>query len=338
LFIGHGLLAFALAVLFAQWRGWSTERAFALGIATGAFAALPDIDVLYAATAMHPTALVVGTESRPGEFWGAANGAHRLLTHSLVVAAVAGPAFALWTLGVNAERQDWLPERPRGALAAGLASLALAGLVAATVAASGIADALVMAAFVVVGLGIAAVARSRLGLRPRTIALAAVAGIASHPWGDLVTGEPPVLLYPFDVAVLTERVALSGDPTLHLLGAFALELGAVALAAAVVARHSGFAPHRLVDRRALLGAVYGVGAVVMAPPTIHLSYQFVFSILAVGGVCGTVRRSPRGWYPLRRAVDRLAGTREAALRTTMTTLAGIAVALVSYGAMYLLVG
>ena len=331
-------MAFALAVVFAQWRGWPAERAFAFGIATGAFAALPDIDVLYAATAMNPTELIVGAEIRPGEFWGAANGAHRLLTHSLVVAAVAGPAFALWTLRSNVDISGWRPENPRTALPVALAAVALSALVAATVAASGVLDAFVMAAFVVVGLAVAEVARLRLALRPRTIALAAVAGIASHPWGDLVTGEPPVLLYPFDVAVLGERVVLSSDPTLHLLGAFAIELGAIALAAVVVARHWGFAPHRLVDRRALLGAVYGVGAVVMAPPTIHLSYQFVFSILAVGGICGTVRRSPRGWYPLRNALSRLVGTREAALRTTLTTIAGIAVALVSYGAVYLLVG
>lgn len=329
MFIGHALLAFALAALVAQWRGWRSRQALAVGVAAGAFAALPDVDVLYAAVAANPTEFVASTGVQPEAFWGPANEAHRLMTHSLVVAALAGPGFGLWTLRSAA---GW---RRAGAV---LGAAILAGLVAVAVAASGPTGAFVVAAFVLVGLAIAEASRSRLALSPRVVALAATAGIASHPWGDLVTGEPPALFYPFEVSLLSERIVLSSDPTLHLLGAFALELGVVALAAVVVAREAGYRPHRLVDRRALLGAVYGVSAVFMAPPTIHLSYQFVGSILAVGGVCGVAHPSIRGWYPLRTVVDRLVGTSERALRTALTTLTGIAVALVSYGVVYLLIG
>ncbi|MXR50055.1 hydrolase [Halovenus sp. WSH3] len=326
MFIGHALLAFALAVLIAEWRGWDTRQAFALGIATGAFAALPDVDVLYAAVAADPTKFVAGAAVRPEAFWGPANEAHRLMTHSLVVAALAGPAFGLWTL--RSER-GWR----RGAAA--LAAVVLAALVAVAGLTSGLVGAFVVGAFVLVGVVLAEAARSRLALSPRIVALAATAGIASHPWGDLVTGEPPALFYPLNVSLLSERILLSSDPTLHLLGAFGLELGVVALAVGVVARQLEYEPHRLIDRRALLGVAYGVAAVVMTPPTIHLSYRFVGSILAVGGVCGVAHPSVRGWYPLRTVLDRLVGTTERALRTVLTTLTGIAIALVSYGAVYL---
>lgn len=329
MFIGHALLAFALATLIAQWRGWDPRRALAVGIAAGAFAALPDVDVLYAAVAANPAEFVASTGVQPEAFWGPANEAHRLMTHSLVVAALAGPAFALWTLR---SATDW---RRGGAV---FGAVVLAGLVAVAAASSGPVGAFVVTAFVLVGLAIAELSRSRLGLTPRIVALAATAGIASHPWGDLVTGKPPALFYPFEFSVLSERVVLSSDPTLHLLGAFALELAVVALAVVVVARQAGYRPRRLVDRRALIGVVYGAAAVVMAPPTIHLSYQFVGSILAVGGVCGVAHPSVGGWYPVRTVVDRLVGTSERALRTVLTVLAGIAVALVSYGAAYLLVG
>jgi hypothetical protein len=193
----------------------------------------------------------------------------------------------------------------------------------------------VVAAFVLVGLVITEFARAKSELSPAVIGLAATTGIASHPWGDLFTGEPPVLFYPLELSVLSERLVLHSDPTLHLLGAFALELGVVALAVGVVAQQAGYRPRRLVDRRALIGTVYGASAVVMAPPTIHLSYQFVGSILAVGGVCGVSHPSVSSWYPLRTVVDRLVGTPERALRTVLTTLTGIAVALVSYGVVYL---
>jgi membrane-bound metal-dependent hydrolase YbcI (DUF457 family) len=328
MFTGHALLAFALAALFAEWRGWRSRQALAVGITAGAFAALPDIDVLYALVAMNPTEFVAGGRLQPEAFWEPANVTHRLMTHSLVVAALAGPAFGLWTFRGTAGRR----------LPAALAVVTLAGLVVAVAAASGVIGAVVLVAFALVGLAIAELSRTRLGLSPQVIAVAATAGVASHPFGDLVTGEPPALFYPFEWSVLSERVVLSSDPTLHLLGAFGLELAVAVLAAAVVARHAGYRPHRLVDRRALIGVVYGVSAVVMTPPTIHLSYQFVGSILVVGGVCGAANPAVCGRYPPRAVADRLVGSSERALRTVLTSLTAIAVALVSYGAVYLLIG
>ncbi|AGN00371.1 membrane-bound metal-dependent hydrolase [Salinarchaeum sp. Harcht-Bsk1] len=345
MFIGHALLAFALAVLVAEWRGWPTHRAFAIGIATGLFAAAPDVDMLWTVVAIEPSELVVGTRIQPGEFWGSAHGIHRSMTHSLVAAAVAGPAFGLWTLrrSRGADPLGWSTDDASGTdgfdrhtlVSVALALAGLSVLVTAAVLASGFVGGFVMTAFVLAGLAIATASRIYLGLSPVEIGIAAVAGIASHPWGDLVTGEPPALLYPFDVQLISERVLLSGDPTLHLLGAFAIELAAVTIAAIVLARAADLDPIRLVDRRAAAGVLYGAGAVVMVPPTINLSYHFVFSILTVGVVLGGLRRSPRSPYSLRNLYHRFVGDPEAALRTTFTALAGIAVALVSYAVVYL---
>jgi membrane-bound metal-dependent hydrolase YbcI (DUF457 family) len=334
MFVGHALLAFALTVLVAQWRDWPAERALAAGIGVGAFAALPDIDVVYALVAVDPTALFAGFTIQPGAFWDGANQAHRGATHSLVVSAFAGAAFGLWALGVA---DDGTIGASRREQAAGTAAVTvLVTLVATSTAISGFVGGFVMIAFVLVGVGLATLARSRLALSPRVIGVGAVAGLASHPFGDVATGSPPPLLYPFDGAVLTERVLFSSDPTLHLLGVFGLELAVVALAVAVIARAYGFNVTTLVDRRAMLGALYGVGAVMMAPPTIDVSYHFVFSVLAVGAVVGSSHSL--GWerYTPRNVSRRLAGDVEAALTTIATALAAVAVAVVSYGVVYLL--
>lgn len=325
MFVGHALLAFAIAALVAERLGWPRHRVVALGAVAGAFAAIPDVDVVYALFSMDPGHLVAGATVRPGAFWGAVDGVHRSMTHSLVVAAIAGPAFGLWT-------RRRAPDRSQ--LAVRVLSLGpLGALVAVSTALEGPAGGAVMAAFTVVGLGVATLARRHADLPPWVVALAATAGLASHPWGDLLTGRPPELLYPLSTELVTERIVLAGDPTLHLLATFALELAIVALAVAVVARLAGRSLRGLVDRRAALGACYGVVALVLAPPTIHVAYPFVLSILAVGVVCGLSRP------PLRaRAWHRLRWDPAGALGTVCTGLAAVALALASYAAVYLLAG
>jgi len=69
-FIGHALLGFALAVLVAEWRGWPSRQALALGVVTGAFAVLPDVDTLCALVAINLTELVGNTGVWPGESGG----------------------------------------------------------------------------------------------------------------------------------------------------------------------------------------------------------------------------------------------------------------------------
>gem|GEM_PF-191723 len=372
MFLGHAAVAFALAVLVANWRGWPTHRALALGVATGAFAAIPDVDVLYAVFAMDASALLEGTQVRPSEFWGTAHGVHRSMTHSLAVAAIAAPAFGLWAAsnrtwrpaGEDSDAADgravadggdaagvlvaWDsttssgPTLPgavvRGRRALGLRAVAVAGILALLAAAtvvSGVLGLLVMGAFLLSGVLVATFSRRWLGLSPLAIVTAAAAGLGSHPWGDMFTGQPPQLLYPVDFSLVHGRVMLSADPTLHLLAAFAIELGAVALAVIVLARQLGYRPRALVGRRATLGAGYGVAAILLVPPTVDFSYQFVFSILAVGLICGGVRRTHVADWSLEALQWRLLGDLEATFRTIHTGMAGVAVALVSYTVVYL---
>ena len=85
MFVGHAALAFALVGGVAVARGRTAERALALGVVAGAFAALPDVDMLYAlvgiAGAVGGDALAVA-----GAFWSTGNVVHRAVTHSLVLA------------------------------------------------------------------------------------------------------------------------------------------------------------------------------------------------------------------------------------------------------------
>jgi membrane-bound metal-dependent hydrolase YbcI (DUF457 family) len=277
-FVGHALLAFAATAATVRSLGRSRERALALGAAAAGFAAVPDVDVVYAlvglAGALGDGA---GALAAAGAFWATSSLVHRAVTHSLVVAPVAALAAAAWASALD--RPVTTPLRQPGALAAVglLAGLAVVGLVRA-----GPLAALVTAGFALALVGVASLAARIGGLGPRAVLVTALVGLCSHPFGDLVTGAPPAMLYPFEAALVTERLTLHPDPTVHLLAAFGLELATVWLAAAVLAGLDG---RRLLPApRASLGAGYA-GALPLVPaPTLELSYPFVFSVLAVGTV------------------------------------------------------
>jgi hypothetical protein len=237
------------------------------------------------------------------DFWGASTVVHRAVTHSLVVAVPAAVAFAL------------SPTHRR------LAAVALAGLVAASALASGVLAAAVVALFAAAGVVVAHLAHA-VGVRGRSLLAVAVVGVATHPFGDLFTGTPPKLLYPLDVAVFDGRVALAADPTLHLLGAFAVELAAIWLgvAAALALTETRVRDH--VDWRAAAGASYALAVLVIPPPTLDVSYQFVFSVLAVGAV-GATPKPTQSW------------TLPSAPTAFLTGLAAVTVAGSAYAVAYL---
>ena len=324
MFVGHALLMFALAVFAAEWRGWSSRRALTLGVAAGLFAALPDIDVVYALIAIDGGRFLGGGSVRPDVFWAAANSVHRSMTHSLIVAAVAGPAFGAWSV------------RGSGRPLRGLALVGLVALVAVAVAVSGTLGGIVMGAFVVGGLVTATACRRWTDLSPGIIALAATAGLASHPWGDLLTGQPPQLFYPFDTGVLGARVVLHADPTLHLLGAFAVELATVWLAAIAVVRVTDRSWRTFYGSTAALGAAYSVSALVLLPPTLETSFHFVFSIIGLGIACAGL-----SWYRSAPATPAAAATDGGADRSRFdfgaVGLTGTTVALFGYTLVYLAV-
>lgn len=299
MFVGHGLVAFAVVAALGGWRGWDLPLVLPAAVLAGLFATVPDVDVVYGVAGFAEAAATADPEA----FWAVGNRTHRGLTHSVPVGVVTALA-----AGLLVRRDTWA--------VAGLP--VLAGLVAMAVVVSGGLAGLVATAFAAGVLGLVALARS-LALSPRAVAGAALVGLVTHPFGDLFTGSPPDVLYPFDAVLVADRVVLASDPTLHLLGAFGLELAAAWLALAAYVRLTDRRLLARVDRRAALGAAYGAAALVLPAPTLEVSYQFVFSVLAVGavGVAGP-------------SVGRVV-----TLRSVATALATVSVAAVAYAVVYL---
>ncbi|AGB32087.1 membrane-bound metal-dependent hydrolase [Natrinema pellirubrum DSM 15624] len=323
MFVGHALLAFAVAALVADWRGWAPQRALLVGAIAGAFATIPDIDVAYALVGLLEWQAGDGALGASTAFWDASRGVHRSVTHSLVVGAVAAPAFGL--LAVRGYS-------PRVRLVRSVGIAVLAALVAIAFVWGGPIAALVTGLFAVSGGLVSRTIARRSRVSPATVGLAALWGLWSHPWGDLATGSPPDWFFPFDAAVLESRLVLHPDPTLHLLGAFAIELATIWLAAAVLCRLTDRSVVATVNRRAAVGVAYGLAALAVTPPTLEVSYHFVFSILGVGLVCGAIRETPTSTTVASvRGLPEL----ETLLEAGVTALAAVTVALVAYSSVYL---
>lgn len=272
MFVGHGLLAFALTAGAAAYCGWDDERALAIGAIAGLFATLPDVDVLYALTGV-ANAEISGAES----FWAVTNELHRGATHSLVIGSLAAVGFATWRGRVD---------RRFGVVAA-----VLLGAIVVLGVRIGPAVGAVLAAFVVAGLWIVTAAES-LRLGPGAVLVAAAVGLVTHPFGDLLTGSAPALLFPVGSLSLT-RVSLHPDPTVHLLGAVLVEL-TIIWAALFVAVRLG-SETRIRDQvrpRAVLGVGYAAAVLVVPTPTLETAAPFVLSVLGVGAIT-TLPRATR---------------------------------------------
>ena len=265
MFLGHAAVALAVVGLGAFELGWSRERALYLGLVAALVATLPDVDMLYALTGfvgigpLEPFALAEG-------FWSASTAVHRSITHSLILAVPVAAGTAL----VAGDR------RRRFAGLAGLAGLvALVGWGARPI------SVVVLIAFVLGAIGAGLLAR-RLGFGTVPVFVASAIALLSHPFGDLFTGSPPQLLYPLHVTVFGSRLTLAPDPTMHLLGAFFLEMAAIWLGiyAILTLRDEQIRDH--LRPRAILGGAYALAVLVVPPPTLDVSYQFVFSVVSIG--------------------------------------------------------
>lgn len=303
MFVGHGLLAFAVVALAGERLGWDRRAVLAAAALAALFGTLPDVDVVYAPVGF----LLDADPAAPVEsFWVAGNQVHRGITHSLVVAVPTAAA-----VGLLAGRRT--PARVAGAAT-------LAGVWALATLVSGALGSAVTLAFVAGAAGLTALAR-RYEVTPARAAGAALVGLSTHPFGDLLTGSPPALFYPFDAVLVAERVTLSPDATLHLLGAFWLELAVVWLAVAAYFRLTDRRVLAHVERPAALGVCYGGAALVLPPPTLAVSYHFVYTVLGTGLVAVAATRP----------VARLSWS------IGLTALAAVSVASVSYAVVYLVV-
>jgi len=319
MFVGHAALAFAIVGAVAVARGWPSERALAIGVVAGAFAALPDVDMVYALVGVAGAGVAgSGALALAGAFWSTGNVVHRAVTHSLVLVPPVALLAALRTLSAA---------RRVRAFSAVVATL-LVVLIAAT---GGALAAFVTLLFVAGAVAVGTVVDRHTDLGPTEVAVAALVGLATHPFGDLFTGEPPAMLYPLDAALVTERVTLAADPTLHLLAAFGVELATVWAAVAVVCLATGLRPTTAVTRRATLGAGYAASVLLIPAPTLDLSYPFVFSVLGVGLL---------GVLPRVRLVRSRGPTVEPPdwLTAALTGLSAITVAWLAYAVAYVVVG
>jgi len=317
MFVGHAALAFALVGSVAIARGWATERALTVAAVAGAFAALPDVDMAYALVGIMGAA---GSDALAlaGALWSTGNLVHRAVTHSLVLAPAVAFLAALW-IG------DHDYTRPLSAVVAAV-------LVVSIAAVGGALAAFVTLLFVLGAAAIGSVVDRYADLAATEVFGAALVGLATHPPGDLFTGEPPAMLYPLDAALVSERVVLAADPTMHLLAAFGIELATVWAAAAVVCHATGLRPTTAVKRRATLGAGYAASVLLIPAPTLDLSYPFVFSVLGVGLV---------GALPRVRLVKRSPGATVEPpdwLTAALTGLSAITVAWLAYTVAYVVVG
>ncbi|MFB6107753.1 MAG: metal-dependent hydrolase [Haloplanus sp.] len=316
MFVGHATLAFAVVAGVAHRRGWDANAALAVGLVAAAFATVPDVDITYALVGVVGRLAGAGTGvsalALAGAFWSTGSLVHRAVTHSLVLAPVVALLATLWALGTRRARAGAL------ALAAGL--VALAGLV------SGPLGVVVTVPFVVVAGAVATVARRKTDLAPPTFFVTALFGLASHPFGDLFTGRPPAMCYPFDATLFAHRIALSPDPTVQLLGAFGIELAAIWAGVLVACAVAGVRPTVHLRPRASLGAGYAASVAVVPAPTLDLSYPFVFSVLAVGLL---------GLLPRLRLVGSRAVERPPWPSALTTGLAAVTVAWLAYAVAYL---
>lgn len=314
MFVGHGLVAFAIVAFVTHALGWDRERALTAALVAGAFGLAPDVDILYAPVGLLGAETVMGAAEG---FWSTGNIVHRAVTHSLIVASVT--ALAVWLVALGGKRRL-------------TAVLPGAVLVAAASLVSGALGGAVMTAFLVVVAVITAVA-TRYGLDARTVAATAVVGLASHPFGDLLTGEPPALLYPFDVTLVAARPAVFADPTLNLLAPLFVELTTFWLALVAYARLGGFSVRGYVRRhlrgRAGMAAVFGASALLLPAPTLETSYYFVLLLVGLGIALAT---------PLPRVDARTrSDLRKHPPRAVATGLAAVTLAAIAYTVVYLTV-
>ncbi|GAA0269664.1 metal-dependent hydrolase [Halobacterium noricense] len=302
MFVGHGLGAFALVAFLATVAGCSRERAIQLGIVAGLFAFVPDVDIVYAPIGL--LARSVQTVS-PDVFWGTANTVHRGATHSIVIGAILAAAVAAWNIPARVSRI---------AAVGGFLSIIAIGAVV-----DGLVNAGVLVVYVATGLAIGEWARRK---RSSTGWLfgAALIGLVSHPFGDLFTGGPADFLYPFDIVLVTSRIALHPDPTVHLLAVFLLELGTIWLAIVAYTRLQRISIRRLLRPRAVAGSGYAAAVFVIPTPTIHTALLFVFSILALAIVGVGIPAHPFARH--RRS------------ETLVTGLAAVTVGAIAYAAAY----
>ncbi len=266
---GHAFLAFTVVAIAAYVLGRDADQAVYLGVAAAVFAVLPDVDMLYAATEL-TTLLTTGVSGFIEAFWSASSDVHRGISHSIVIGILAAIGFT------------WYYTDARKSVAViVVTAFTLYGVYIGPISAA------VAFAFTVLGLGITDVIRNRIGISAAEFFSASLVGLVSHPFGDVFTGTPPLFFGPIDIQIITERVVLHADATLNLLSIFLLELLLAGAGLIIYMYLTDRDIRYYIHPAAALGSLYTATIIVLPPPTLAVSYHFVYTLLGLGILCGT---------------------------------------------------
>lgn len=263
--VGHAMVGFVVSVMIARKLSMSRDQQLAVGLTAMAFAVLPDFDLIVGVIGVVESGLQ-GISQTQQEFWTDGLKYHRGLTHSILFGLVSATIFSLISYG----------DRNR------LLGLALAIVVLLISAVSlGVLQSIVVFSYIISGIVITLIVRKYNDMR-NIVVISSFTGVITHPFGDVFTGTSPQLLSPLSINVLPDIVLVSQEPTLHLLFVFILELSTVWAFVYTYLKINEESVWTYIPVYTMVGVLYGFTSMIIQPPTLEVSYHFVFSIIALG--------------------------------------------------------
>lgn len=278
--VGHSFLAFVIAA-FVLWRFTDVEpeKIIAMSAFAGLFALVPDIDIIYAWKEI-VLLFSSGFTNFADSFWATSSLTHRGVTHTLLAGTVGATAFSMYF---------WRQKRHVALLSAGM--LFMTGLLIGT----GL-EAVLMLAYAGLGLLLTRLASEHMDLGE--FAAVSAFGLLSHPFGDIFTGVPPQMFFPFTPGILETRIFFFQAPVLNLLAVFSIELSLMAAGLAVYSMVSGANILQRLHPAVMGGFLFGLVAPFIPPPTLGSPYVFVSSLVGLSGATSTyasVTQSGKNW-------------------------------------------
>ncbi|WP_256301175.1 metal-dependent hydrolase [Haloarchaeobius salinus] len=281
MYVGHGLLAFALGGLLGSYVGATKRESLVLAAVAGGFGMVPDIDTvytLYVALNARPENLFPVTES----LWGHTDSwkIHRKLTHSLVV-GVLGTLY-VGLLGYVSEATS----EPSRLLALSVPTVGLFAVGYLTHDRLGLG----LLVLYLVGLTVVGSLAFSQGVPPVLNGAAAAIGLLTHPFGDFFMGIPPTLLYPLTDAGPSSKLAVAADPTVNLVSLFLIEVLLAWFALWTICHVHDRRVAEFVSPLAALGVLFAATVPYIEPPTLQYAYRFAGGVILLGLAVGLLLR------------------------------------------------
>lgn len=276
--IGHAPLAFvSVVIVLLSFTDFPRQKIVYFGLVAGIASVLPDIDILF------PLASIVLVDDFSlaniiSQFWMVAEQQHRFATHSIII--LGGSSCITIT-------QMFLPKRvqkysvPFTLLAIFISPISLP-------------IQLIMSSTITTLYILRSHTRKILSVRE--LGLFFTIGFIIHPIGDMFTGTPPTILYPFtDILELT-RVSF-GNPTLHFGIVFIFEIGSLILSFLLLAylTENNFITYSNVKPKPyhIISAVSIIGCLLLyfnfqISPTVDSATTFVIPLVSLT-IIGNIR-------------------------------------------------